>query len=382
MVLTVLQIIPALGTGGAEQACVDIAAALVARGDRAIVVSSGGRRVPEVERAGATHILCAAASKNPIQILRNARWLARLIREHKIDIVHARSRAPAWSAYLACRRTKCAFVTTFHAAYKFSSALKKMYNRVMARADRIIAISPTIARHIVDSYGVAQKKICLVNRGIDVKAFDPAAVTHERRAAILRSWDVVVDAPLVLLPARLSPIKNHDLLIDAMAVLKEQGGEMPLLCFVGDDQGRTAYSKRLRARIDQMNLEKHIRLVGPCSDMPAALSMAALVVMPSKVPEGFGRVPVEAMAMGVPVIASNLGATRDTVADGVTGWLLPPDDVGAWAAQIAQVLAMRQAQRESMAKAARARVATQFAQETMITGTLAIYDELMRERKA
>lgn len=381
MTLTVLQIIPNLGTGGAEQACVDMAAAIAARGDVSLVVSEGGRRVGEIEKAGARHILGDVATKNPAKIIRNALWLAKIIKAHKVDIVHARSRAPAWSAYLACKKTGCHYITTFHAAYKFKSRVKKAYNSVMAMAERCIAISPFIADYMRQSYGLGDDKIRLINRGIDVETFNPAAVSRERQDNLLASWRIGWDRPIFLLPARLSPIKNHSLIIQAMALLKEAGKPLPLVCFVGDDQGRVDYSEALKRKIGLGGLEECVKLVGPCSDMPAAYSLASLVLMPSKVPEGFGRVPVESMAMGVPVIASNLGATQTTIVEGQTGWLLPPDDAAAWAKKMEAVMALSEEQRRDMAAWSRQHVVEQFSHEGMIVATLAVYDEVMREKK-
>lgn len=382
MAFTVLQIIPALGTGGAEQACVDIAAALVARGNSSLVVSSGGRRVDEIEKSGAKHILCEAATKNPALIIRNAFWLADLIKTHKVDIVHARSRAPAWSAYIACKLTGCRYVTTFHAAYKFKNPIKKAYNSVMARADRCIAISDFVSSYMKDSYKIPEAKIRLINRGIDISNFDPSKITIERCELLMKTWGIKPTDEVVMFPARLSPIKNHQLLIEAFAHLKREGKKVPILCFVGDDQGRIGYTDSLESFIRKEGLEKKIKLVGACSDMPAALALASVVVMPSKVPEGFGRVPVEAMAMGVPVIASDLGATQATVIDGKTGWLLPPQDPKRWAACIEDALNLSQEVRDEMALAAREHVETNFTTAAMVEKTLAVYDELMNEMRA
>lgn len=379
MPLTVLQIIPALGTGGAEQACVDIALALSARGNKSFVVSSGGRRVEELEKAGSKHVLCEAATKNPITIIKNAIWLAKLIKQRHVDVVHARSRAPAWSAWIASKMTGCHYITTFHAAYKFSSIPKKFYNRVMARGERVIAISPYIQRHVHENYGVPLERIPLINRGVDIEGLDPAQVTPERKDLLLKTWGLKETDIIVLLPGRLSPIKNHHLIIEAMALLKRQKKPLPIVCFVGDDQGRIAYSEGLYSHIRKEGLVKHIKLVGACSDMPAALSFATLVVMPSKVPEGFGRVPVEAMAMGVPVIASDLGATQDTVIEGETGWLLPPKNPDVWAACMEHALAMSPTARKKMAKVARAHVEEHFSNTVMVARTLAVYDELKKE---
>lgn len=374
--LRVLQIIPALGTGGAEQACVDIAAALVARGDAAYVVSSGGWRVAALEAAGGTFLERDVHTKNPIKIIRNAFWLAALMRREKIDIVHARSRAPAWSALMACRLAKRPFVTTFHAAYKYSSALKKAYNRVMASADRMIAISPYIARHIRDSYGVSETAIRLVHRGIDVRYFSPDAVSPERAKAFREKAGLAENEKAILFPARLSPIKGQDFLLRVVGRLRRSGVCLPPLVIVGDDQGRVAYSQTLRAMIREEGLESHVRLVGAWSDMPAAYAAARLVVVPSQVPEGFGRVPVEAMAMGVPVLASAIGAMQDTVKDGQTGWLVSPSDAEAWARALEKAVALSPDEREAMARSARENVAQNFDHNRMSALTLAVYDEL------
>jgi glycosyltransferase involved in cell wall biosynthesis len=377
MTLTILQIIPNLGAGGAEQAVVDMTAGLVARGDRALVVSSGGSRVEEVIRAGGKHYVFYAASKNPWQIIANAKLLARLIRDERVDIVHARSRAPAWSAWLACRMTGCRFVTTFHAAYKFSSAVKKFYNRVMTRSDRIIAISQFIADHIAANYGGTRDKIRVIYRGIDSEKFTPDNIGEERRVALREAWGVKPDEKIILLPARLSAIKGQSLLIEAMA-LPPLRDKAVTAVIIGDDQGRVRYRLQLEDLIAAKGQDRRVRLVPHCRDMPAAYSLASVVAMPSLVPEGFGRVPVEAMAMGVPVVASNLGATRETIIEGVTGWLLPPKDAALWAQTIAKALDLPEGKRHQMAIAARHDVQTRFTRDKMVADTLAVYDEVIR----
>ena len=373
---TVLQVIPNIGAGGAEQACVDIVMGLMERGDHALVVSAGGARAAEVERLGGKHYVHSVNSKNPFVILKNALWLAQFIRDKKVDIVHARSRAPAWSAWLACRMTGRPFVTTFHAAYKFSNRSKKFYNSVMGRGDRIIAVSRFIADYITRSYGVNKGKIRIIFRGIDLARLKPEDVTEESRAALCDEWVVDEGQRIVLMPARLSPIKGHKLLIEAMALLPPECGDVVAIV-VGDDQGRDAYRRELEGRILSNRLADKVKLIGHCDDMPAAYSLADVVVMPSRIPEGFGRVPVEAMAMGVPVIASDLGATCETVQEGKTGWLLPPSNPQSWANAIKEALTMKPEQRARMAEAAQQRAQIYFDRRRMISDTLAVYDELM-----
>lgn len=381
MPITILQIIPNLGAGGAEQACVDIAAALKNRGDKALVVSAGGNRVAEVRMVGGEHFVRAVDSKNPLVIINNAIWLAEFIRNHKVDIVHVRSRAPAWSAWIASRMASRPFVSTFHAAYKFSNPLKKFYNRVMTRPNRIIAISQFIADHIRDTYDIDAKKIRIVHRGINLEKFSPDHVDETHRALLRNAWAIEKNQRVILLPARLSPIKGHGFLIKAMGLLPSDLLQNVVLVIVGDDQGRAGYRHELNKLIKDNGLQNNVKLVDHCDDMPAAYSLADLVVVPSQVPEGFGRVPVEAMAMGIPVIASLLGATQETILNGNTGWLLPSNDHKLWAETICKALLLSQSQRDQMSNLAVERAHKLYDHKKMVADTLAVYDELMRQER-
>ncbi len=366
--MNILQILPSLETGGAERAAVDVAAALVKAGHTAYVASSGGRMVGEVTAAGATHIQMPANSKNPFIILLNAARLKLFIRAHNIDIIHARSRAPAWSAYFAAKSCKIPFVTTFHAAYKGTSPFKKLYNGIMAKGDRIIAISQFIAHHIRDNYGVDPMKITAVPRGIDFARYNQAAVDETRRAK-LRAELQLNNKPLIILPGRLSPIKGQALAIEALAQLPTR--EFQCL-IIGPDQGRSAYRQELIALVERHNISQQIKFVEH-TDLLAAYALADLVLSPSQVAEGFGRVPVEAQAFGAPVIATALGATSETVLDNVTGWLVPPGDVSALSGAIQTVLALSPERRREMAETAVRHVRGHFTLETMCALTLAVY---------
>lgn len=374
---TVLQIIPTLGAGGAEQACVDITAALKAKGHRAIVVSAGGQRVVEIEKAGGLHIQRSVNSKNPFVMLANALWLAQFIRQEGVDILHARSRAPAWSAFWASRMVPCAFMTTFHAAYKFSNPAKKFYNSVMAKGDRIVAISQFIGHHIHDAYGVARDKIRVISRGISLDKFTPQDVTEERKAKLRQMWDVGPEQPVILLPSRLSSIKGQNVLIEAMALLPPALKHVAAV-IVGDDQGRTGYRRELKNLITARSLQGRVHLVSHCYDMPAAYTISTLVVAPSLVPEGFGRVPIEAMAMGVPIIATNIGGHNETIRNGETGWLIEPNNPQKLADAIVQAFNQTAEQRAAMAQKAVHHVYDHYDKQKMIAKTLAVYDELMR----
>jgi glycosyltransferase involved in cell wall biosynthesis len=310
-------------------------------------------------------------------ILANAFWLAQLIRQRKVKIIHARSRAPAWSAFLASRMVPCRFVTTFHAAYKYSNPIKKFYNRVMAKADLMIAISDFIAGYIRKGYGVEAGKIRIIPRGIDFDLFAPDKVAEGRLTSLRQAWGIDAVQTLILLPSRLSPIKGQAILIKAMVTLMPDFKNVTAI-LLGDDQGRVGYHRELQAMIEAHNLQKHVRIVPHCSDMPAAYRLASLVIAPSLVPEGFGRVPVEAMAMGVPVIATALGGHMETIRPGATGWLVPPGD--PWQLKNVMLMALSQPaeQRTAMTEAAMADVRRRYNKRKMVADTLAVYAELAR----
>jgi glycosyltransferase involved in cell wall biosynthesis len=371
--LTILQVLPSLIGGGAERGAIDVAVAIQRAGGRAIVASEGGPMVRELERSGARHIRLRLASKNPLTVWRNAARLARLIQEHQVDMIHARSRAPGWSAFWAARRTGIPFVTTFHAAYGGTSGLKQRYNSVMARGDRVIAISRFIAEHASQVYGVSADALRTIPRGIDLSRFSPDRVSNERKVKLAAEWNLPDDLPIVLMPARLSRIKGHTVLIDALARLKRED----IRCiFAGEDGRKSAYRRELVRLIHDRGLDSVVRIVPQTSDMAAAYSMATVVVAPSLVPEGFGRVPVEAQAMGRPVVASDLGGFRETVVDGVTGLLVPPGDSDKLAEAVAAALELTPDELAAISAEALSNIEANFTRERMCAATLDVYREL------
>jgi glycosyltransferase involved in cell wall biosynthesis len=331
---------------------------------------------------GILHINRPVASKNPGVIFDNGLWLTDFARAEKVDIIHARSRAPGWSAYMAARRAPCAFVTTFHAAYKFSNPFKKFYNSVMARGERIIAISEFIGRSICNDYGVRQDKVRIIPRGIDLESYARDKVSPAKRAELLERWKIAGNPPIILMPARISPIKGHKVLIEAMALLAGTPHRNAVAVLIGDAQGRDNYKSELNHLVDQRRLRDSIRIVPPCDDMPAAYSLAALVAAPSLVAEGFGRVPVEAMAMGVPVVASDLGGFSENIRAGITGWLVPPRNPQKLADALLDILGHAPEQREAIIAAALKEARTRYDKRRMVADTLAVYDEVMVGRKA
>ncbi|MYZ50214.1 glycosyltransferase family 4 protein, partial [Propylenella binzhouense] len=328
---TVLQVIPALDTGGAERTTIDVAAGLVRRGDRALVASAGGRLESELAAIGGELVRLPLASKSPAEIVRNAGRIAHELGRLEVDLVHARSRAPAWSALLACRRRAVPFVTTYHGIYAERGPLKRLYNSVMARGDRVIANSRYTAEIVAARYGTPFKRIAIIPRGADLARFAPEAVTADRRRALREAWGLSGGETLVLNVARLTAWKGQSVLVEAASL--PPLSEIPDLVVVlaGDDQGRAGYRKAIEGEIAARRLARRVRAVGHVDDVPAALSLADVAVVASTAPEAFGRAAVEAEAMGVPVVVTALGAVRETVlappevAPGRrTGWHVPP----------------------------------------------------------
>ncbi len=373
--LTVVQVIPNLGAGGAEQTTVDVTAALVKAGHRAIVVSNGGPRVIEIQRAGGIHIAMPVHSKNPLTIWSNAVKLKKLIREYQVDIIHARSRAPAWSALKAARDTGIKFLTTCHAPYNIrDNEWKRRYNSGIARGDLVIANSDFVGHYLVNNYQVPIDKIRVIPRGIPMDRFNPALATAEKMLRLSQEWRIPEVATLILLPGRLTRWKGQTVLIEAMAKLKRKDVYCVLL---GDDQGRTEYRDELEQMIVDLHLEDRVRIAEHCDDMATAYKMANVVVSASTEPEGFGRVAVEAQAMGIPVVATNLGGSKETIIPEVTGWLVPPQDPDALAKALNTALSLSDSDKREMAYQASTHARTHFTKEQMTNATLLVYDELM-----
>ncbi len=374
----VLQVLPALESGGVERGTVEIAAALVRTGGTALVASAGGRLAREIERAGGRHFLLPLDSKSPLEVWRNAARLAALIGTEGVDIVHARSRAPAWSAWLAARRCGAAFVTTYHAPYGEQPRLKRLYNGVMARGEVVIAISHYIAGLVTARHGVPPERIRVIPRGVDPAVFDPAAVGPERRAALAHAWGVPDGAPVLLLPGRLTRWKGAETLIAALARMSHREAVAVL---AGADQGRRRYAWELAGLAKRLGVAGRLLVVGHAEDMPAAFSRADIVVSASTAPEGFGRVVIEAQAMARPVVATAHGGAAETVTPGETGWLVPPGDAASLAAALDAVLDLPAAARDAAGARARASVEAQYTVVAMQGATLAVYRDVLAERK-
>lgn len=381
---TILQIIPELEAGGAERTAIDIAAALAELGARALVASDGGRLVSDLQARGGVWIKFPAKTKNPLAMALNVQKLKRLILRERVDIVHARSRAPAWVGFAAARLTRTPFVTTYHGAYAGGSILKNEYNSVMARGDVVIANSEYTAGQILRLYPAAQTRVRVIPRGVDFREFSPQSVDPARIARLRQSWGVEADARIVLLAARLTGWKGQRVLIEAASQMVEAGLRDVVFVLAGDPQGRKSYVRELDALIAASGVAEFVRRTGHCSDMPAAYLAAAVVTVPSTEPEAFGRVAVEAQAMGTPVIVSELGAVPETVlappqvqAAARTGWRVPAGDPAALAAALGDVLGLGASAREALARRARAHVEQNFSLARMTGETLDAYAALL-----
>jgi glycosyltransferase involved in cell wall biosynthesis len=371
--VNILQVIPELDAGGAERTTIEIAEAVTRAGGRCLVASRGGRLEAELRAAGGELVRLDMKTKNPLSIWRNAARLSALITAEAVDLVHARSRAPAWSAKWAARRTGRPFVTTYHGTYNARSALKRRYNAVMAAGDRVIANSQFIADHVRAEHGVGEDRLRVIPRGVDLARFDPAAVDQTRIDALKTRWEVQAGEAVIVLPGRLTRWKGQAFFIDVLTGLKT-ANPIRLVC-PGDAQGREDY----RAELDAAARRADVRLVLPGheTDMPAAYLCADVVVCPSMEPEAFGRTAAEAQAMGAPVIAADHGGAREAVADGETGWRATPGDTAAWQASVLNALSLDAAAHAKIAEAGRERITQRFSTAQLQESTLRVYRELL-----
>ncbi|RAH99601.1 glycosyl transferase [Acuticoccus sediminis] len=384
--MTILQVIPQLETGGAERTTLDIADALVKRGDRAIVVSEGGRMLPELEAMGAEHVTMPVSTKQPFAMRRNAKRLAELMEREGVDVIHARSRAPAWSSLWAAKWTRRPFVTTYHGAYKEASYLKNLYNSVMARGDAVIANSAFTAGLIAARHPFARERIVTIHRGIDLSAFERPV--GNRAEALRRSWGVESGERVLINVARLTPWKGQLVLIEALGMVRERLPSGWVCVLAGDDQGRSDYRRELEETIGALELGRRVRIAGHVSDVPGALAASAIAVQPSIEPEAFGRAAVEAQAAGLPVIVSDLGAVRETVLAppevseaARTGWRVKPGEAEPLADALLQALQAGDDTLAEIGARGRAHAFTHFSLASMTQKTLAIYDDLLENGK-
>ncbi len=382
---TILQIIPRLDTGGAELSTIEIAEAVVRAGGRALVATEGGRMADRITALGGEIIPLPVDAKSPLTIFANASRIASLVRGRGVALIHARSRAPAWSGLIAARRTRIPFLTTYHGAYGERGRLKRLYNSVMVRGQAVIANSKYTSDLIVSRYGGLAGTPHIIPRGVDMARFSPAAIDDARRNALRAAWGVATDQPLILQAARLTTWKGQRFVIEAVAQLHDKGqlGDAVLI-LAGDAQGRDDYADGLRALAAERGIADRVRLVGHVDDIATAYATAHVTVVASIEPEAFGRAAAEALAVGCPTITTNIGAPPEIVLappyvapHEATGWHVPPRDASALAAALAEALALTPDTRRAMGDRAIASIAARFTLETMKRQTLEVYDGLL-----
>jgi glycosyltransferase involved in cell wall biosynthesis len=373
-VFTILQVLPKLDTGGAERVAIEIAEAVVAAGHKSIIAAEPGPLLSAAQRSGAEIVHLPLASKSPFTMRRNAKRLETLIRAQKLDLVHAHSRAPAWSARWAVDRTKTPFVTSYHGVYAETSALKRRYNAVMAGGDRVIAVSAFIAGLVRARYAVGDDRLRTILGGVDVQKFDPGLVVGDRVSRLAREWRMNMSEPAIMLPGRLTGWKGQKLLIQALGRMRHQEA---VVILAGAAQGRENYVQNLVSLAEGLGLAGRVRLVGNAEDMPAAMMLVDIVVNASTDPEAFGRTIIEAQAMGRVVVAADHGGARETILPGETGFLFPPGDASALAAVLDAALEMSPQARIAWGQRARAHVAQAHSLAAMQAATLGVYGELL-----
>ena len=381
---TILQVIPDLSAGGAERTTVEMAEAISRAGGLALVASRGGRLETELSEAGGKLIRFNASTKNPFVLRSNMRQLVQFIETYAVDLIHARSRAPGWSAYWAAESTQIPFVTTYHGAYSGTTGLKRHYNSVMARGDLVIANSEWTANHVHQMHGLPKHKIITIPRGVDHAVFDPASIDPNRLDALRRCWAMGSDDKrlVFLLPGRLTDWKGQRTALEALSRMSDAERAQINLILAGDAQGRQTYVRALEETILANGLGACVRIVGHTVDMPAAYALADIVLAPSTRPEAFGRVAAEASAMGKPVIVSDHGGQRETVVEGETGMRAEPGSATALAACMRTLQQLPPQVRHSMGKAGKAYVKRHFNKEMLQSSTLNVYSDLLIQRSS
>ena len=344
--LNILQVIPKLGYGGAETGCYDLAHYLAEKDCGSYIATSGGDLLKFVKRTRVGIIKLPVQSKNPILIFLNIIFLSIFIILKKINIVHARSRAPAWSCYFACMITRRIFVTTFHGTYNFNSKLKKFYNSIMLRSKLTIAGSNFIFGHINENYNEylkKEKKLRVIFRGINIDYFNQKNISILKQEKLKREWDLHLNKFTILMPGRLTPWKGQEKFIEALNILIEDYNVTNFQAIIlGSDQGRKVYSKKLHSLVERYSLTKKIKFINHCREMPLAYSLSDVVVSASIEPEAFGRVAVESQAMGKPIIASNIGGSKETILNKKSGFLYKYDDPRELAKNLNTVIQLSQ----------------------------------------
>ena len=374
----IVQILPALNRGGVERGTVEVADAIVKNGWKSVVISNGGLLTSQLKRVGATVYEVPVHRKNPFLWGSARRQIKRILQQEGADIVHVRSRAPAWIALPAANSLGIATVSTVHSKFAPANIFKKIYNGKMLKADRVIAISHFVENEIFTHYGKSgvAEKLSVIHRGVDLGMFDPKAVNQQRIIAEADRLGLPDDKSIIMLPARATSWKGHEILIQALAQLSDKDA---ILMLLGIEDGPPAYAEKLRTMAVRYGLGGRVRIGAGSRDMPAALMLADVVAMPSIKPEPFGRVAIEALAMGRPVVAFRHGGAVESIDEGRTGWLADPLSVDSLAEALQTALSLTPRKRRALAKDARQQMIDQFSKDMMCERTLAVYKSLLKK---
>lgn len=374
----IVQILPALNRGGVERGTVEVADAIVKNGWKSVVISNGGLLTSQLKRVGATVYEVPVHRKNPFLWGSARRQVKRILQQEGADIVHVRSRAPAWIALPAANSLGIATVSTVHSKFAPANIFKKIYNGKMLKADRVIAISHFVENEIFTHYGKSgvAEKLSVIHRGVDLGMFDPKAVNQQRIIAEADRLGLPDDKSIIMLLARATSWKGHEILIQALAQLSDKDA---ILMLLGIEDGPPAYAEKLRTMAVRYGLGGRVRIGAGSRDMPAALMLADVVAMPSIKPEPFGRVAIEALAMGRPVVAFRHGGAVESIDEGRTGWLADPLSVDSLAEALQTALSLTPRKRRALAKDARQQMTDQFSKDMMCERTLAVYKSLLKK---
>ena len=379
--LKVLQVIPRLGYGGAETGCYDLAHYLHEQDCKSYIVTSGGELIKYIDKKKVKLIKLPVQSKNPLLILINSFALTLLILFLNISIVHARSRAPAWSCYIATKITRRKFVTTFHGTYNFKNSIKKFYNSIMVKSDVLIAGSNFIFSHISENYQKflnSKKKFLVIFRGINTEYFDSDTIKKKDIDKLKATWKIEDNKKIILLPGRLTAWKGQEMFIEAINLFKQSNPELDFVAVIlGDDQGRTVFRKKLERLVEQFNLTQNIKFVDNCNVMPVAYYISDVIVSSSIEPEAFGRVSVEAQAMKKPIIASNIGGSKETVIDNKTGLLFESGNPKSLCDKLNEIIKLDTLTLDLMGREGRKNVINRFNIEKMCLNTYSEYKKLV-----
>lgn len=372
----VLQVLPELNHGGVEVGTIEVASKLVEQGWKNFVASSGGRMVHDLKKLGVKHFELPLKTKNIFKLYKNSLALEKIIKENKIDIVHARSRAPAWSAYWAAKRAGVKYLTTFHGTYGLGPwGIKRFYNKVMTFGELVIAVSHHIKNHMLENYIVNKDKIRVIHRCVNIEKFSPEKVSQERMIKTINEYRLPEDKPIILLAGRLTRWKGQGVLVDALSKLNHKNYRCLL---VGSDQGRTYYTDELKKKVKEYGLEDCVQFIGHNFDMPSLIMISDIVVSASTDPEAFGRAAVEGQAMGKIVLASNHGGSLENIVDGKTGRLFENNNSEALAEALNWALNLSNIEREEISKAAIKNVIDNFTKDKMTSEVLKVYEELVK----